>query len=622
MRISVLLLAALPLAAETVTFSEHIAPLVFARCAPCHRPGEAAPFSLLTYEDVRKHAAQIVRVTEERYMPPWLPEPGHGDFAGSGRLTAAQIALLAQWLKDGTPQGDPAAMPRLPRFTEGWQLGPPDLVLRMSRPYRLPEQTGDVFRNFVLPVNLTATRYIRAIELRPGNKRAVHHANLIVDHARQLRKRDGEDGQPGFGGMEVVTEVSGEFEPDSHFLFWKPGTEAVETPADMAWKLEPGSDLIVNLHLQPSGKPETIDAEVGLYFARQPPRRFPMLVQLEHDGAIDIPPGANPFTVTDHLKLPVAVEVLAVYPHAHYLGKEMEAWAELPGGERRPLLLIKAWNINWQAIYTYRTPVSLPAGTTLAMRIAYDNSTGNPRNPAHPPRRVAAGNRSADEMGHVWFQVLPAAGTGGDPRLVLQEAVMKRRLEKYPGDFVAYFNLGAAAQAMGKDEEALPLLAEAVRLRPSNAAARNNLATSLIAAERYGEAIGELRQALTLDPTYQSARYNLARMLQAQGDAAGALRELLIYLQAVPDDAQAQESAGRSLTSLGRYADSVPYLRKAVELSPGDSGFATNLGAALAMAGNLADAITAFERALKADPANQAARDNLARARARLEGRQ
>ncbi|HTS27940.1 MAG TPA: tetratricopeptide repeat protein [Bryobacteraceae bacterium] len=617
-----LVLLSLPLSAQTVTFSKDIAPLVFEHCAACHRPGEAGPFPLLTYDDVRKHAAQIVSVTQRRYMPPWLPEPGHGDFTGLGRLSAGQIALFARWVKDGTPLGDPWQVPKPPAFTDGWQLGPPDLVLHMRQPYQLTAEPGDVFRNFVLPVSLTQTRYIRAMELRPGNKRVVHHANLIVDHARQLRKRDGEDGHPGFAGMEVITEAAGEFDPDSHFLFWKPGSTPMVAPDDMAWKLEPGADLIVNLHLQPSGKPETIDAVVGLYFAKQPPRRFPMLLQLEHDGAIDIPPGAARFTVTDHLTLPVAVDLLAVYPHAHYLGKEIESWAELPGGERRPLLLIQDWDINWQAIYTYRKPVSLPAGATLAMRIVYDNSAANPRNPSHPPRRVVSGNRSADEMGHVWFQVLPAASGGGDPRLVLEEAAMHRRIEKYPADFVAYFNLGAALQSAGKHEEALAPLARAVQLSPTNAAAHNNLAVSLIEMERNDDATRELRAALAADPNYQNARYNLARVLQSQGDSSGALNELLTYLQSSPDDGQAQGLAGRALASLGRFADSLPYFRKAIELEPENSAMETNLGAALAMTGNLREAIATFERALAADPTNQAARDNLARARAMLQGRQ
>jgi len=404
-----------------------------------------------------------VLLTQRRYMPPWPPEPGHGDFAGARRLTEEQIALLARWVESGMPEGDPAALPPLPRFAEGWQLGQPDLVLHMSQPYQLPADGGDVFRNFVIPVSLQETKYIRAIELRPGDKRLVHHANLIVDRSRLLRRRDGQDGQPGFAGMDVETEVSGEFDPDSHFLFWKPGTPPEEEPADMAWKLDAGSDLVVNLHLRPSGKPETVQVAVGLYFADHPPTRFPMLLQLEHDGAIDIPPGTAQFAVTDHLKLPVGVDLLAIYPHAHYLGKQVEAWAELPGGGRRSLLLIEDWDINWQATYTYREPVALPAGTTVAMRISYDNTAQNPRNPSSPPKRVKSGNRSEDEMGHVWLQVLPKRSDGDDPRLLLQQALMLRRIEKYPADFVAHFNLGAALQALGKHREALPYLSQACR---------------------------------------------------------------------------------------------------------------------------------------------------------------
>jgi tetratricopeptide (TPR) repeat protein len=619
MRYLAVFLLGLPLAAEPVTFSEHIAPILFHYCAPCHRPQEAAPFSLLSYEDAKRHARQMVAVTARRYMPPWPPEPGYGEFVGARRLSDEQIQLLARWVETGMAEGDPHRMPPTPRFAEGWQLGKPDLVLHMRQPYQLPAGGSDVFRNFVMPVDLTQTRYIRALELRPGQKRVVHHANVIVDRSRLLRRRDGQDGQPGFPGMDVETEVTGEFDPDSHFLFWKPGSPPAEEPADMAWRLDPGSDLIVNLHLQPSGKPETVEVSVGLYFADRPPKRFPMLLQLEHDGAIDIPAGSVRSVVTDHLKLPVAVDLLAIYPHAHYLGKQIDAWAELPGGGRRPLLRINDWDINWQATYTYAEPIPLPAGTTVAMRIVYDNSEQNPRNPNHPPQRVKTGNRSEDEMGHVWLQVLPHAQGEDDPRLALQQALMLRRIEKYPADFVAHFNLGAVLQLQGKPEEALPYLLQAVRIRPSNATARNNLAVSLLAEEKFDDAIREFRASLALDPGYHNARFNLARALTAKGNPAGALGEFQTYLAAVPDDAQAHELTARLYVSLGKVADSLPHFRKAAELQPNDPAFETNLGAALAMAGNLPEAIRAFENALQADPTNQAARDNLARARASLE---
>jgi Flp pilus assembly protein TadD len=299
--------------------------------------------------------------------------------------------------------------------------------------------------------------------------------------------------------------------------------------------------------------------------------------------------------------------LLAIYPHAHYLGKQIEAWADLPDGTRLPLLKIDRWDINWQATYTYKEPILLPAGTTVAMRIGYDNTSGS--------HRVVTGNRSQDEMGHVWLQVLPTSQTGDDdPRLILQQAVMRRRIEKYPADFEAHFNLGAALQAQGRSGDAVPYLSEAVRIRPGNAMARNNLAVALFAVERFDAAASEFREALALDPGYRNARYNLARTLAAMGDNAAALNEL----QAQADDAEAQEFAGRLLGRMGQFAKSLPYFRRAAELAPGDATFLINLGAALASSGDPAAAIPVFERALQLDPSNAAAKDNLARARGSL----
>lgn len=610
--------AALPLLAEPVTFNKDIAPIVFHSCAPCHRPGEAAPFPLLTYEDVKRHASQIVDVTGRRYMPPWPPEPGYGDFEGARRLSEDEIRRIARWVEGGAPEGHSAELPAAPRFTEGWELGQPDLVAQISRPFMLPAASGDVFRNFVVPLDLKETRYVRAIELRPGNKRVVHHANVLLDHARSMRQRDGQDGQPGFPGMDLVTESGAEFEPDSHFLFWKPGTPAEQTPDDMAWRLSPGDDLIVNLHLQPSGKAETVQPVLGLYFAKQPPRRYPMLLQLEHDGAIDIPAGARDFAVTDELTLPVDCDVLAIYPHAHYVGKRIEAWATLPGGGRRWLVRINDWDINWQAVYSYREPVRLPKGATVHMRIEYDNSAENPRNPSHPPQRVLGGDGSVDEMGHVWLQVLPHGADQHDPRVALEEALMRRRLEKYPSDFVANFNLGGLLQMDGKHQEALGYFEKALATRPDSASARNNHATSLLVLGRLDEAVRELRAVLAHDPGYANARYNLARALAAEGDAGPAIALFLEYVKERPEDAQARVHLSNLYIAERRYEDALQQLRQAARLKPDDADIATNLGSALAIEGHLEEAIAAYERALKLDPNHRTARANLERARARL----
>lgn len=620
MRWLALAFAVLPLGAEPVTFNKHIAPLMFHYCSPCHRPGEAAPFSLLTYADVRQHASQIVAVTERRYMPPWPPDGGYGDFAGVRRLTAAQLRLIAEWVKQGSIEGDAADLPPAPRFTEGWQIGPPDLVVQIPKPYRLAAGGGDVFRNFVVPVNLNEVRYVRAIELRPGNKRVVHHANIWIDRRQSLRRRDGEDGQPGFPGMETAsTEArSDSFDPDSHFLFWKPGTVIEPEPDGMNWRLDPGTDLILNLHLQPSGKEETVQPVIGFYFSAQPPRLHPMLVQLENDGAIDIPPDGRNFTVTDHVTLPVGVEVLAIYPHAHYLGKQVEAWATLPDGTRTWLIKIADWDINWQAVYKYREPVLLPKGTTVEMRIRFDNSESNPRNPNHPPKRVRTGPRSQDEMGHVWLQVLPKKESEEDPRVGLQEAVMQRRLEKYPGDFVAHCNLGALYTTRGKFGEAVSHFEQALRIQPGSATARNGLGAGLLAEGRVDDAIRELRETLRVDPAHFNTRWNLSKALVRKGDLAGATAELDALLRQKPNDADAQAGLAMVYFMQQRYDEALPHFQEAVRLRPEDADIRTNLGALLASRGDLRGAIQSFEAALKLNPDDKVAQDYLTRARAQL----
>lgn len=615
-----LLLAAGLAAAAPVTYSEHIAPILFERCAECHHPGAAAPFALLTYEDARKHAAQIAAVTARRYMPPWPPSPGVGDFVGNRSLTDAQIAMLAQWARDGAPLGDASKAPRPPRYTAGWQSGEPDLILKIDQGFVLPASGPDVFRNFVAPVTIQQSRFVRGFELRPGNRRVVHHANVIVDRGRTLRVRDGQDGRPGFEGMDISVESGNGFDPDSHFLLYKTGTPDAPLPEDMAWRIDPGTDLIVNMHMQPTGKPEKVDAEIGLYFTDQPQRRQPMLLQLENDGAIDIPPGSAATSVTDHLTLPVDVDLLAVYPHAHYLGKRVEAWAEMPGGGETPLLRVEDWDINWQASYTFRSPVRLPAGTRVVMRIGYDNRAANPRNPNRPPKRVRSGNRSADEMGHFWLQVLPAAGESGapDPRLRLQEALMRRRLEKYPGDFEATFNLGGALDALGQREESIRLLEAAVRIKPKAAVARNTLAGALIDAGRLNEAIEHLRMAVGAEPEHADSRLNLARTLLEAGDARGAATEYLVYLRMRPDDADARMQLAGLYADERDFAAAAMHFERAAKVRPDDADLQTNLGTALSLSGDLAGAAVAFESALQLNPGHDVARSNLEQVRARL----
>ena len=601
-----------------VTWAEDVAPIVYANCAPCHHPGGAGPFSLLTYEDARRRARQIARVTARRYMPPWLPDPDGPAFADARHLTPAQISLLAAWAEQGAPTGDLQTAPKAPVFRDGWQLGTPDLVLRASASWTLPADGPDVYRNFVFPVPVDRRRFVAALEILPGNRRVTHHANVLVDRVGWSRARDADDPAPGFPGMDLQI-TSNRFDPDSHFLFWKPGTPPTREPVDMAWHVEPGDDLVLNLHLQPSGKPETVQPSIGLYFTERAPTRFPMLLQLEHDGALDIPPGATGFEVTDTLTLPVDVQLVAIYPRAHYLGRNVQAMATRPDGSKLALISIRDWDPAWQGVFRYASPIALPAGTRVAMRWEYDNSRSNPRNPHDPPARVRAGDQSTDEMAHLWLQVIPSRASD---REVLQEAVMRRRLEKYPGDFSASANLGAVLQTRGRISEAIAAYRQAIRARPDVASVHNALGTALQASGDLDGAIAAFARATELDPSSADADYNWGNALLALGRPSDAVPHFERAVAASPNDAAVLGDYATSLAMLGRYVDAQPLYERALAIDP-DNAFAHyNLAKVLVQLRQLAASVSHYQAAIRLQPDNRDAIEELAAVQAALRQRQ
>src|SRR5271165_909144 len=564
-------------ASAKITFNRDIAPIVFHYCVSCHRPGEAGPFPLLTYQDVKKHGRQIVAVTQSRFMPPWLPEPGDLKFADERRLSDQQIATIHAWVDQGMLQGKPGDLPPEPKFVQGWQLGRPDLIIRAEKPYMLSASGRDQYWNFILPVPITETRWVRAVEIHPGDKRFVHHANVLVDRYETARRMEKEKGS-GFGGMEVRID-SEVFDPDSHFLFWKPGTVASFEPDGMALRLDKDTDLILNSHLQPSGRPEPIQPTIGLYFTDKPATVHPMLLQLQNDAALDIPAGDSNFFVTDEFTLPLDVALLGVYPPATYFGRALLVTAVLPDGTTKTLIHIKRWDVNWQAVYRYAEPVFLPRNTVLKMRYGYDNSEDNTANPNHPPARVVGGNLSTDEMAHLWLQVVPKNGPGqsGDPRMVLEEAWARHEVEKSPGSFEARYNLGEMLQARGALDEAAEQFEAAVAIRPQDSVANNALGGALLAKGDLAGAIQRFNVAIAKQPDYFDAHYNLANARAAQGNFAAAAEEFA----------------------------------EAAKLNPGDANAEANLGTALIQLGRLKEARTHYQAALRIDPANELARENL-----------
>ena len=554
------------------TFADDVAPIVLARCAPCHRPGEVGPFPLLTYDDVRRRARQIVEVTASRFMPPWKPEPGFGGpFVGSRRLSDNDVALFRRWAEAGAPAGDLGRVPPQPAWPEGWRLGMPDIVVTMPDAYNVPADTPDTFRNFVLPIPIERTAFVAGIEFRPGNARVAHHANLRLDRTRSSRQLDEQDPAPGYEGPLSPQAHY----PDGHFLGWTPGQLPPLAEPGMAWRLEPGSDFVVQLHMQSTGRPESIRASVGLYLTDDPPVRTPMMLRLGRQS-IDIPPGEPHYIIRDRFTLPVGAELIGIQPHAHFRATEINGFATFPDGRTEPLIRISDWDFNWQDVYRYEARPFLPAGTTVAMEYVYDNSAANPRNPDDPPRRVRFGQFSNDEMGDLWLQLLPRSEAD---RETLTRAFMPKVLNE---DIVGYESMLAAD--------------------PDNAVLHRDVAVLYMTAGRTAAAIRHYRRSIELDSASATAHYNLATLLAAGGTLDEAVRHFRHSVALRPGHAAAHNNLGAVLRALGRLAEATPYFERAVALDASNAAAHNNLASALASTGRAADAVRHYRRALVLEP--------------------
>lgn len=441
---------------KTITFSEHIAPIVFSNCSSCHRPNEAAPFSLLNYRDVQKRGELIIDVVEDRYMPPWHAQSKDFEFQDHRGLNENEISLMLDWVESGMAEGDPSKLPALPKFTEGWQLGVPDLVVSMEKGYTLYADGPDIYRNFVIPLNLDEDKWIQAIEFRPGKRSVVHHSLFYYDTSGQAREQDAADPIPGYKSM------GGAQREGSSIGGWAVGGIPKNMPDGLAHFLPKGSDLILSTHFHPSGKKETEVSTIGFYFSNEPPKERFTAIQLPPVfgalSGVNIPAGESNYSKTDSFVLPVDVKAFGISSHAHYLGKRMKMTATLPNNEVKELLLITNWDFSWQEQYRFKDFVYLPAGSRLDGEVVWDNSKDNVNNPNDPPVTVRWGRESSDEMGSVTLQMVAAdksefgklnqairkhttdsrqnmrsgqfAGRGGNNR----EGLLKRMIERFDKD--------------------------------------------------------------------------------------------------------------------------------------------------------------------------------------------
>jgi len=386
-----LLAASLP---PTPVFTRDVAPILYKHCAGCHHAGEVAPFPLISYEDARKRARLIADVTHSGLMPPWQAVAGYGHFEGERRLTAAEIATLQKWAVNGAPLGDAAKLPPAPLFANDWQFGKPDLTLTIPTPMDVPPDGPDLYECFVVPAYGNGTRYIRAVEFRPGNRQVVHHALLYVNASYAAR----EPRYPCYGSTGVI--------PVERLGVWSPGNEPIRMIEGAALPLPANGKLVVQVHYHPDGKPEKDQWSVGLYFTDRPPLKRVVDVDVS-THLIDIPAGDDHYVVRKSFTIPIAVDVVGVIPHAHLLCREMRGWAIEPGGAKIWLLNIRDWNPNWQDQYRFARPIRLPPDTRIEMEFVYDNSEKNPRNPHSPPARVRWGPGTEDEMGSLDVRSIP-----------------------------------------------------------------------------------------------------------------------------------------------------------------------------------------------------------------------
>lgn len=374
------------------TYNRDIAPILQANCMNCHREGEIAPFPLMTHADAARRAKQIIRVTQSRFMPPWRPEPGFGHFLGERRLSERELALFREWGDSGTPEGKADDLPAAPKFSEGWLLGEPDLVVKMEEPFEVPADGPDVFRNFVIPTSLGSDKLVTVAEFRPGNRRVVHHSIFYLDNSGAARRRDAGDPGPGystFGGPGFL--------PIGSIGGWAPGGAPQALRDGMGRQIPKGADIVLQIHYHPTGKPEIDQSSIGIHFVREPSRKLVVPLTIV-DRGLYIPEGAERHPMSGSYVLPNDVTLVGITPHMHLLGREMKVTAKSPQGQTTPLIWIKDWSFNWQDQYVFAEPLRLAKGTQIDVTAVYDNSEKNPLNPNTPPKTVTWGEQTTDEM--------------------------------------------------------------------------------------------------------------------------------------------------------------------------------------------------------------------------------
>lgn len=378
-------------------FHQHVEPVLQKHCQTCHRPGEAAPMPLLTYEQARPWAKAIRDAVVSKRMPPWHADSTHGRFANERRMSPDEIATIRDWASQGAPKGDPRQAPKPLTFQEGWQIAPPDQIFEIPEEFSVPA-TGELdYVHFVVPSGFTEDRWIQQIEVRPGNRAVVHHIGVYLRLP----------GSPWIPVSNTKERARTRTPADEHFAMFVPGGAAQILPQGQARLIPKGADLVFQIHYQTNGKPQRDRSRIALVFAKQPPRERIHTLAVGN-AAFVIPPGAPAHPVSASYSIRMPLRVLSIAPHMHLRGKTFSCSAEDPAGQRTTLLSVPAWNRNWQISYEFARPVELAEKSRVHCEATFDNSPNNPFNP-DPKAEVRWGDQTREEMMVAYFELaLPA----------------------------------------------------------------------------------------------------------------------------------------------------------------------------------------------------------------------
>jgi hypothetical protein len=391
------------------TFTGNVAAIFQERCQICHRPGEAAPFSLLTYQDARPWAKAIKAAVLMRKMPPWFADPHFGKFSNDASLPQSEIDTIVHWVDAGAPEGDPQDMPPPRRFADGWAIPPPDAVIELPTPFEIPAKGTIEYQHILIPAPFQTDKWVQFAEARPTDRAHVHHIIAFIREPGSQWLKDAKPGIPFVPKKDEENKNVDTSELPSDFLVgYAPGQPPERFTPGQAKLIRAGSDIILQVHYTTDGKPGTDRSRIGLVFAKEPPAKRVFTLSATN-GKFRIPPGDPNYRVDAEFELGSAVTLYGLHPHMHGRGKDFEYRLKPPAGEVQTLLRVPNYRATWQLWYDLAEPIALPKGTIIECTAHFDNSANNPLNP-DPTKEVTWGDQTWDEMMVGFFNVVFDAG--------------------------------------------------------------------------------------------------------------------------------------------------------------------------------------------------------------------